>query len=112
MFIVEGVASAVVGLLGFWFLPNRIETTKWLSNEEREMAQNRMERDRLINAQEHESVWDALKNAVMDWRTWLFCAMQNFHYAGLSFINFLPTSVTSLTSSSTIMKPANLVAYT
>lgn len=89
--ILEGVASAVVALLGFALLPDTAATTRWLSQDERELAQKRMERDRLVNAHETEPVWQALKSIVCDRRLWLFCAMQNFHYAGLSFINFLPT---------------------
>jgi len=91
MLIIEGVASALTAILGFFFLPDTPATTRWLNEGERNLAQRRMERDRLIDAQEQEPVWDALRNAVRDGRTWLFCAIQNFHYAGLSFINFLPT---------------------
>ncbi|RYP60173.1 hypothetical protein DL770_010050 [Monosporascus sp. CRB-9-2] len=36
---------------------------------------------------------EALWSAVRDGRLWLFCAIQNFHYAGTSFINFLPTVI-------------------
>jgi sugar phosphate permease len=93
MFIIEGACSAAVALLGFWFLPSTPATTRWLSEEERQLAQARMEKDRLIDAQEQEPLLAALKGALKDRRTWLFCAIQNFHYAGLSFINFLPTSV-------------------
>ena len=91
MLILEGVASALTALLGFWLLPGTLANTRWLSKEERDLGQLRMEKDRLINTQEHEPVRDALVNALRDSRTWLFCALQNFHYAGLSFINFLPT---------------------
>ncbi|KAH8894185.1 major facilitator superfamily protein [Thozetella sp. PMI_491] len=100
MLILEGVASALVAIFGFFLLPNRIESTRWLSEDERDLAQHRMEADRLIDAQEHESVKDALVRAICDRRTWLFCLLQNLHYAGLSFINFLPTVIVALKYSS------------
>jgi len=91
MLILEGIASALTALLGFWFLPDTVMTTRWLSEKERDLAQRRMESDRLVGAEEREPVKDALRHALADRRTWLFCVIQNFHYAGLSFINFLPT---------------------
>ncbi|KAI0130277.1 major facilitator superfamily transporter [Xylariales sp. AK1849] len=96
LLILEGTASGLTAIAAFWFLPNTQERTRWLDAEERELAQRRMERDRLVRTQEHESVWDGLRHAIQDRRTWLFCAVQNFHYAGLSFINFLPTVIQTL----------------
>lgn len=62
-----------------------------MTDAERALSHLRMEQDRLENAQESEPVWAAFMASLRDRRTWLFCALQNFHYAGLSFINFLPT---------------------
>ena len=50
-----------------------------------------MKRDQLVDSQEHAPVMDALRSAVRDPRLWLFCAIQNFHYVGTTFVNFLPT---------------------
>ncbi|KAH9904048.1 major facilitator superfamily domain-containing protein [Xylariomycetidae sp. FL2044] len=102
LFILEGVASALVALLGLWLLPDTNETTRWLSPEERAVGRTRMDRDRLVDAQAHEPVVDALRNALKDKRLWLFCGIQNFHYVGLSFTNFLPTVIKDLSFTDTV----------
>ncbi|RYP46717.1 hypothetical protein DL769_011371 [Monosporascus sp. CRB-8-3] len=102
LFIVEGVASVLVALAGLWLLPDTNETTRWLSESEKQIGRARMHRDRLIDAQEHAPALEALWSAVRDRRLWLFCAIQNFHYAGTSFINFLPTVIQDLNFTSTV----------
>jgi hypothetical protein len=91
LLFLEGTASGVTAIIAYFFIPDTEHRSRWLTEEEYGLIQLRMERDRLVDAHEHESVWQALKNAAKDKRTWLFCLMQNFHYAGLSFVNFLPT---------------------
>ncbi|KAI1498133.1 major facilitator superfamily domain-containing protein [Biscogniauxia marginata] len=96
LFILEGAASALTAVAASRLLPDTNETTRWLSQEEREIGRARMQREQLINAQEHEPLLGALKSAIRDPRLWLFCAIQDFHYVGLSFTNFLPTVVKGL----------------
>jgi hypothetical protein len=86
------VPRGVTAIAAVFLVPNTPVTTRWLSKQESELAENRMIRDRLL-AHEHELRMTALANAVRDPLTWLFCLIQNFHYVGLSFINFLPTLV-------------------
>jgi glucose-6-phosphate dehydrogenase assembly protein OpcA len=50
LFIVEGAATAVVSIIGFFLLPNTPLTTWWLSEREKELAHGRMERDKLSDA--------------------------------------------------------------
>lgn len=85
------MASALTAFSGLWLLPDTVETTRWLSEEERRIGRDRMKRDQLVDSQEHAPVMDALRSAVRDPRLWLFCAIQNFHYVGTTFVNFLPT---------------------
>src|SRR3569833_3342172 len=91
MLIIEGVASALTAILGFFFLPDTPATTRWLNEGERNLAQRRMERDRLIDAQEQKPKKKAHQNTEHDNQTRKNNTKQNFHNAGLSFINFLPT---------------------
>jgi len=90
LFIIEGVATAVVAMLGFWLLPDTPLTTRWLNAEERELAHSRMERDRVGDAGQA-SAMDGLKQACRDPKTWIFCLMQNFHLSACSFNSFFPT---------------------
>lgn len=87
----EGAATAFVAIFGFFLLPNTPLTTSWLTPEERQMAHDRMERDRVGDAGEKVSMMEGLRQACKDKRTWLFCLMQNFHLSACSFNSFFPT---------------------
>ncbi|KAK2063710.1 major facilitator superfamily transporter [Colletotrichum caudatum] len=103
LFIVEGAATGVVAVFGFWLLPSTPLTTRWLSERERELAHSRMERDKLSDSDSSEaSAMDGLRQAVRDKRTWLFCLMQNFHLSACSFNSFFPTVVKTLGFSTTV----------
>lgn len=92
LFIVEGAATGLVALVGFWFLPNTPLTTRWLNEDERELAHARMQRDKPSDSSDVKaSAMDGLKQACRDKRTWLFCLMQNFHLSACSFNSFFPT---------------------
>lgn len=91
LFIVEGAVTAVVAIVGFFMLPNTPLTTSWLSEREKQLAHERMEKDKVSDSQEGGSSWDGLKQACKDKRTWLFCLMQNFHLSACSFNSFFPT---------------------
>ncbi|KAI5921231.1 major facilitator superfamily domain-containing protein [Camillea tinctor] len=101
LFIIEGAASGVTALAVSWLLPDTNETTRWLSQEEREIARIRMQREQVIDTQEHEPLLSALQSALRDPRMWLFCAMENFHFGEHTFTNFLPTVVRDLGFTST-----------
>ncbi|KAI5917470.1 major facilitator superfamily transporter [Camillea tinctor] len=102
LFIVEGSITALVALLGLWLLPDTPTTTKWLTPEESELANARMERDKIGDAIGKASAWEGLKQACKDKRTWLFCLMQNFHLSACSFNSFFPTVVRTLGFNTTI----------
>ncbi|KAJ4389029.1 hypothetical protein N0V93_006491 [Gnomoniopsis smithogilvyi] len=101
MLFLEGSISALTAIAAAFLLPDTRTTTWWLKPEERELAEERMMQDRLIHSHDSETVWSALRGAYRDKRTWLFCAIQNFHYAGLSFTNFLPNVLHKLGFSDT-----------
>lgn len=87
----EGAVTAFVAIFGFFLLPNTPLTTSWLTPEERQMAHDRMERDRVGDSGEKVSMMEGLRQACKDKRTWLFCLMQNFHLSACSFNSFFPT---------------------
>lgn len=91
MLFLEGTVSALTAIVALFLLPDTPTTTRWLKPEERDLADKRMKLDQLVNAHGRDTVWSALRDACRDRKTWLFCLLQNFHYAGLSFTNFLPT---------------------
>ncbi len=101
LFILEGSATALVALFGFWLLPDTPSTTRWLTPEERELAHGRIEKDRVGDKGEA-SAWDGLKQACSDKRTWIFVLMQNFHLSACSFNSFFPTVVKTLGFNTTV----------
>ena len=96
LFIIEGAATAFVAFIGFWMLPNTPLTTRWLNERERQLAHDRMEKDKVSDSVGQASAWEGLKQACADPRTWLFCLMQNFHLSACSFNSFFPTVVNTL----------------
>ncbi|KAK0387862.1 hypothetical protein NLU13_4107 [Sarocladium strictum] len=103
LFIVEGAVTGVVALIGFVFLPNTPLTTWWLTDREKELANSRMEKDKVADADDRPaSAMDGLKQACRDKRTWMFCLMQNFHLSACSFNSFFPTVIKTLGFNTTI----------
>ncbi|KAK1996656.1 major facilitator superfamily transporter, partial [Colletotrichum falcatum] len=103
LFVVEGAATGLVAIFGFWLLPDTPLTTRWLSERERGLAHSRMDKDKLSDSDSNgASAADGLKQALRDKRTWLFCLMQNFHLSACSFNSFFPTVVKTLGFSTTV----------
>jgi sugar phosphate permease len=78
LFIIQGAVTGLVALCAWPFLPDTPLTTKWLNEEEKQLAHSRLHRDR-VDVEEKGSTWAGLKQAVKDPRVWLFCLMQNLH---------------------------------
>ncbi|KAK8017328.1 hypothetical protein PG993_013654, partial [Apiospora rasikravindrae] len=101
LYFILGTASALTAVSSYCLLPNTHETTWWLSERERRLEGERMRRDRLDEARDTESVWIAVRHAVSDKRTWLFCALAHIAQTPLSFNYFLPTVISALGFSNT-----------
>ncbi|PPJ50196.1 hypothetical protein CBER1_05219 [Cercospora berteroae] len=92
-FLIEGAASIVVEIAAFFILPDWPDNTRWLSEEESEMAQYRV---LLSNGGKREEVggtWDGLKEAIKDPFTWMFCAMHFSLINAQSFKDFFPSII-------------------
>lgn len=90
-FIIEGAVSILVGVIAFFTLPDWPENTRWLTEEEREMAQYRVI---VSNGGKEEQVggtWDGLKEACKDPFTWMFCGMHFSLINAQSFKDFFPS---------------------
>ncbi|KAK9359797.1 major facilitator superfamily domain-containing protein [Lipomyces starkeyi] len=101
LFIITGVVSFGIGLLSLFALPDTPLTTWWLSEEERQLAHDRVKRD----TTEHvgsTSICNGLQKAVKDYRTWLFCFNMNMQVSAESFKNFFPSVVQTLGFNTTV----------
>ncbi|VUC26608.1 unnamed protein product [Clonostachys rosea] len=101
LFIIQGALSLAVAIPSFYLLPDSPLQTRWLSQEQRELAHNRIRIDTTNFTEEPTSVWSGLKQAASDWRTWVFCLMANLHFMTNGFKNFLPTVVNTFGFSTT-----------
>jgi MFS family permease len=90
-FIIEGAASIVVAGGAYFLLPSWPHNTKWLTPEESEMAQYRVQ---VSNGGHDEGIggtWDGVKDAAKDPFTWFFCLMHFALVTAQSFKDFLPS---------------------
>lgn len=101
LFIIQGALSLAVALPSFYLLPDSPLQTRWLSQEQRELAYNRIRIDTTNFTEEPTSVWSGFKQAASDWRTWVFCLMASLHFMNNGFKNFLPTVVNTFGFSAT-----------
>ncbi|CAM1510879.1 Fc.00g083920.m01.CDS01 [Cosmosporella sp. VM-42] len=101
LFILQGAVTFVIAIVGFFLLPDFPLTTWWLTQEERDLAYNRMELDTVANKGET-STLNGLKQAAKDPMVWIFCFMAHMHLAANGFKNFFPTVVKTLGFNTTI----------
>lgn len=99
LFIIEALVTIVVASCAIFILPDYPGTTKWLTEEERNVAQARLAID--VGSEEaltedSPGVLQSLLLAVKDYRVWLFACMQMSCTASISFSHFFPTLIKGL----------------
>lgn len=77
LFILEGAGSFLVAIVAVFVLPDfpgaNSGSTKWLlTEEEKRISVDRMEKDRVTEKRIDNSVWTGLSAAVKDVKTWIF----------------------------------------
>ncbi|EUC28382.1 hypothetical protein COCCADRAFT_109327 [Bipolaris zeicola 26-R-13] len=101
LFILQGAVTFVIAIAGYFLLPDFPHNTWWLTQEERDLATNRMALDTVGN-QGETSVWAGFRQAGKDPMVWIFAGMAHMHLAANGFKNFFPTVVKTLGFSQTI----------
>lgn len=99
LFIIEGLATVVLGVIAYFVLPDFPGTTKWLSEEEKIVAQGRLAADagsETVLDEEKVPISRGLIWAAKDIRTWIFACLQLCVTASISFSHFFPTLVQQL----------------
>lgn len=86
----QGSVTGLVAICAYPFLPDSPLTTRWLTPEERQLAHDRLQRDK-VDRVEAGSTWQGLKQAVADPRVWIFALMFNMHLSANGFKNFFPS---------------------
>jgi len=101
LFLIQGLATIIVAVAAVYLLPNSPLQTRWLTPEERQLAHDRIARD-TTEKQAGTSTFIGLKDACMDYRTWIFALMCNLHLSANGFKNFLPSAIKTLGFSRTV----------
>ncbi|EJT96739.1 MFS general substrate transporter [Dacryopinax primogenitus] len=104
LFYIEGAVTMAIGLIAILTLPDYPRNTRWLSEEERAVAQQRLAEDAGEADQDAEgdTAWRGLIMACTDLKVPVFMWMTFVQLLGLSFVNFFPTLTQTLGFSTTI----------
>jgi nitrate/nitrite transporter NarK len=91
IFIIEGLLTVLVGLCSALFLPNSIESAKFLAPIEKDIARHRLDQQ---NAAHEAFDWAEVKRGIFNLQVWLSAMAYFAILSGLySFGLFLPTIV-------------------
>ncbi|KAF2860228.1 MFS general substrate transporter [Piedraia hortae CBS 480.64] len=99
LFIIEGALTVAIAIIALFVLPNLPRTTKWLSEEERELAVWRLEED--IGADDwvasgEQPFWHGFTLALKDVKVWILMIMLLGIVSSASVTNFFPSVVETL----------------
>jgi len=104
LFFIEGAITMFIGLNSMWLLPDHPFNTRWVTSQERRLAQARL----AVDAGEadkdgtEDSPLKGLLMAIQDPKVWIFSIMNTAQLLGLSFVNFFPTLTSTLGFDTTI----------
>lgn len=101
LFIIEGIVTFAVAIAAAFLLPDSPLTTRWLTEEERVLADKRI-KDDTVGLAPNKGVRAGFGQAIRDPKLYVLCFMQNMHLSACSFNNFFPTVVGALGFSRTI----------
>ncbi|KAI4758701.1 MFS transporter [Aureobasidium sp. EXF-3400] len=99
--ILEGSITIGVAFIAFFILPNFPRTTKWLSEEQRQLATWRLQEDIGMDdwvSSEGQSFWHGFKLAFTDIKTYVLMALLFGIVASGSVTNFFPTGYSKIIS--------------
>jgi len=100
--IIEGIPTAVMGVVTFFVLADGPETAWYLNEEEKKLCEIRLQREVEATKTAREFHWADVRSCFKDWKVWMF-AVSQFGVDTLlyGFSTFLPTIIQSLGTWST-----------
>ena len=84
LFIIEGVVTFGVAIVAIFLLPDMPLTTRWLTEEQRQLAHDRIQRD-TVGLEQSKGARAGFMQAARDPRLYLMMFMQNMHLSATSF---------------------------
>jgi len=105
LFIIEGSITVAIAMAAFFILPDFPATTKWLTDQERQMAMYRLERDAAGEedwvSSSSQSLFDGFKQLMKDPKNWILVVIVYGAASSISINSFFPTVVESFGRSNT-----------
>jgi MFS family permease len=99
IFILEGLATVLVGIASFWMVPDFPLEAKFLTEQERQRVIERLSKDQQSSAEHEDFKMAYFWESVKDWKTWTSAVV----YMGcvgplFAFALFLPTIIREMVS--------------
>ncbi|ORZ16939.1 major facilitator superfamily domain-containing protein [Absidia repens] len=92
LFVLEGIITLVIGFVSYWILPDYPSNTKWLTEEERDLAIRR-----LGHAPPKEKFsWEGVKAAIIEYKVWVFIIIFMAIQTGGQMNYFMPTFIQNI----------------
>jgi len=93
LFYIEGALTIAVAIIAIFILPDFPHTTRWLTDEERRLAEVRMAEDvgEVDDDAESAGAMRGLQLAMTDWKVWWLAFALTAFVVGLSFNSYFPT---------------------
>ena len=94
MFMIEGILAVIVGIWAYWYLDNKPETAKWLSNEQKSELKQILDKEESVK---HNHGPANVIKALTDVRVLYLCLL--YFLIQLSFygvVYYLPTQVATI----------------
>lgn len=100
VFIIEGSLTVAIAIAAFFVLPDFPANTRWLSEEERQMAMWRMRRDAAgeedWTTSADQPLFEGFKMLVCDYKNWILVVIVYGAASAIAINAFFPTVVASL----------------
>ncbi|THH15230.1 hypothetical protein EW146_g5217 [Bondarzewia mesenterica] len=102
IFILEGLATVLAGVLSFWIIQDFPDTARFLSEAERTVVVRRLQRDDQFSAAGEKLQWKYVWKSIFDWKTWIGMMVYTGSDMPLyAFSLFLPTIISQVCPSFT-----------
>ncbi|KAK4496249.1 hypothetical protein PRZ48_012229 [Zasmidium cellare] len=104
LYIIEGAATMVAGVLAFWLLPDFPSSGQksWLTAKEHSLAKWRMSLAANDETDENGGVREGLKAALSDPKVWMLVLVQNMNLTAQTWTYFFPSIVKTLGFDTTV----------
>lgn len=94
IFILEGLATVIAGVISFWVIQDFPDTAKFLSEAERTVVVRRLQEDDQFSAGGESLRWKYIRSSFADWKAWVGMLMYSGSDMPLyAFALFLPTII-------------------